>query len=133
MPFRFEWRDESKRVICYIAEGDWNWKDYHHAARASTFTLSAVDHPVDCCIDLRGSTRRTMPAGLVAHVRSFGKKLQFCLTGRALVIGMPRQGLDILQLGEHQELSTSDGIAKFVDNDEELEMILKEWEACPPT
>ena len=133
MPFRFEWRDESKRVICYIAEGDWNWKDYHHAARASTFTLSAVDHPVDSCIDLRGSTRRMMPAGLVAHVRSFGKKLQFCLTGRALVIGMPRQGLDILQLSEHQELTTTDGIVKFVVDDADLESTLNEWQACPPT
>ena len=32
-----------------------------------------------------------------------------------------------------RELTTTDGIVKFVDNDEELEMILKEWEACPPT
>ena len=133
MPFRFEWRDESKRVICYIAEGDWNWKDYHHAARASTFTLSAVDHPVDSCIDLRGSTRRTMPAGLVAHVRSFGKKLQACLTGRAVVIGMPRADVDILHLDDDRELTTTDGIVKFVVDDADLESTLNEWQACPPT
>ena len=57
MPFRFEWKDATKRAICYIAEGDWNWKDYHHAARASLFTLTGVEHPVDSVIDLRASTR----------------------------------------------------------------------------
>ena len=106
MPFRFEWKDDSRRVICYIADGDWNWKNYHHAVRASTFTLSAVDHPVECLIDLRGSTRQTMPSGLNAHVRSFGKKAQANLSGRAVVIGMPPQGMASLQLDGENTLLT---------------------------
>ncbi|MCY4536941.1 MAG: hypothetical protein OXE52_01785 [Chloroflexi bacterium] len=132
MPIRYEWKDASKRVICYIAEGDWNWKDYHHAARASAFTLAGVDHPVDCLIDLRASARRSLPAGLAAHVRSFGRKMQACLTGRAVVIGMPKEGIDSLMLGDENTLFTSDGLVRFVANDAELEQALQAWAGHPP-
>ncbi|MCY4070557.1 MAG: hypothetical protein OXG60_04625 [Chloroflexi bacterium] len=132
MPFRYAWKDASKRVICYIAEGDWNWKDYHQAARASAFTLSGVDHPVDCLIDLRRSARRDLPAGLAAHVRSFGKKMQACLTGRAVVIGMPGEGIDSLLLDDDDTLSTSDGAVRFVADEAELERVLRAWAADPP-
>lgn len=132
MPFRYQWKDASKRVMCYIAEGDWDWKDYHHAARASAFTLSGVDHPVDCLIDLRGSARRSLPAGLAAHVRSFGKQTQACLTGRAVVIGMPDAGLDALPLDDAKALSTRDGEVRFVANEAELEQTLRAWAADAP-
>lgn len=133
MPFRFEWKDDSRRVICYIADGDWNWKNYHHAVRASTFTLSAVDHPVECLIDLRGSTRQTMPSGLNAHVRSFGKKAQANLSGRAVVIGMPPQGMASLQLDGENTLLTTDGFVRFVESASELEEVLQAWLANPPS
>ena len=133
MPFRFEWKDDSRRVICYIADGDWNWKNYHHAVRASTFTLSAVDHPVDSLIDLRGSTRQTMPSGLNAHVRSFGKKAQANLSGRVVVIGMPPQGMASLQLDGENTLLTADGFVRFVESASELEEVLKAWLANPPS
>lgn len=132
LPFRYEWKDESKGVICYIAEGDWNWKDYHHAARAAAFTLSGVNHAVDCLIDLRGSTRPTLPAGLAAHVRSFGRGLQSCLTGRAVVIGMPQEAIASLRPDDRGILLTSDGIVRFVADDAELERVLEEWAAVPP-
>ena len=133
MPFRFEWKDDSRRVIRYIADGDWNWKNYHHAVRASTFTLSAVDHPVECLIDLRGSTRQTMPSGLNAHVRSFGKKAQANLSGRAVVIGMPPQGMASLQLDGENTLLTADGFVRFVESASELEDVLQAWLANPPS
>ncbi len=133
MPFRFEWKDDSRRVICYIADGDWNWKNYHHAVRASTFTLSAVDHPVECLIDLRGSTRQTLPSGLNAHVRSFGKKAQANLSGRAVVIGMPPQGMASLQLDGENTLLTTDGFVRFVESASELEEVLQAWLANPPS
>ncbi len=128
MPFRFEWRDESRRVICYIAEGDWNWKDYHQAVRASTFTLSAVEHLVECLVDLRLSSRETMPAGLSAHLRSFGRKAQACLSGRAIVIGMGKDDLDALRLNADKTLPTADGFVQFVDNLDELERTLRDWQ-----
>ena len=127
MPFRFAWKDDSRRVMCYIAEGDWNWRDYHHAARASTFTLSGVDHPVDRVIDLRASGRAKLPAGASAHLRSFNRATQACLTGRAIVIGIPPSELAELGLDDENNLTTADGIIKFVSDEEAMEGVLREW------
>ncbi len=129
MPFRFEWRDQSKRAISYIADGDWNWKDYHHAVRAAAFTLLSAEAPVDSVIDLRGSTRQTLPAGAAAHLRSFGRVTQARLTGRAAVIGMPAVEVEDLRDGK---LITSDGCVRFVDDEAALEALLGEWAAAPP-
>ncbi|MCE2470934.1 MAG: hypothetical protein J4G18_03370 [Anaerolineae bacterium] len=129
MPFRFEWRDETQRAITYIAEGDWNWRDYHHAARASAFTLMSAEHPVDSVIDLRGSTRIALPAGAGAHLRSFGRVTQARLTGRAAVIGSPDVDAEGLRDGV---LQTADGFVKFVDSETELAALLTEWADNPP-
>lgn len=129
MPFRFEWRDETRRAICYIAEGDWNWKDYHHAVRAAAFTLMTAEHPVDSVIDLRGSARKTLPSGAAAHLRSFGRVAQARLTGRAAVIGMPGVAVEGMRDGS---LRTADGWVKFVDSEAELSALLAEWAANPP-
>ena len=131
MPFHFEWKDESRRAIVYIAVGEWNWKDYHQAVRAAAFTLAAVDHPVDSVVDLRASTRARLPAGAPAHVRSFGRVTQACLTGRAAVIGPPAREIERLQLRPDRTLPTADGFVKFVDSNAELEEVLAEWAAGP--
>ena len=130
MPFRFEWRDETKRAICYIAEGDWNWKDYHHAVRAAAFTLMQAEQSVDSVIDLRGSTRMALPAGAAAHLRSFGRVTQARLTGRAAVIGMP----DVQVEGMRDGIACArrDGLVKFVDTEEQLAELLTQWAANPP-
>jgi hypothetical protein len=132
MPFRFEWMDETQRVMVYIVEGDWNWKTYHHAVRASIFSMTVGDDPIDSMIDLRGSTRPNLPSGLLGHVRSFGRKNQPRLTGRAVVIGMPAEGIEILKLREDNTLPTTDGFVKFVASQEELEEVLQDWANHPP-
>lgn len=132
MPFRFEWMDDSKQAMLYIVEGDWDWKTYHHAVRASTFSMLNVENPIDSVIDFRGSTRPTLPSGLLGHVRSFGRKHQPRLSGRALVIGMPDEGKEILKLRDDNTLPTTDGYVKFVDTQEELEHVLEDWATHPP-
>ena len=132
MPVRFEWKDESRRVIVYIASGEWNWKDYHQAVRAAAFSLTAVEHSVDSVIDLRASTRASLPAGAAAHVRSFGRVTQARLSGRAAVIGLPAEEIERLGAGPRQTLATTDGVVKFVDSDAELETLLAGWAADPP-
>ena len=129
MPFRFQWRDQTQRAICYIVEGDWNWKDYHQAVRASAFTVMQAEQPVDSVIDLRGSTRATLPAGAAAHLRSFGRVTQARLTGRAAVIGLPAVEVEGLRDGV---LRTADGFVKFVEGEAELVALLAEWAADPP-
>ncbi len=129
MPFRFEWRDPGKRAICYIAEGDWNWKDYHQAVRASAFTLMSAEGRVDSVIDLRGSARSGLPAGAAAHLRSFGRKTQARLSGRAAVIGMPALDVEGIYDGV---LETADGQVRFLESEADLDALLTEWAADPP-
>jgi len=129
MPFRFKWYDESRRAMRYIAEGDWNWRDYHQAVRAAAFTLMQAEQPVDSVIDLRGSTRRTLPAGAAAHVRSFTRVTQARLTGRAAVIGLPDVAFEGMRDGK---LRTTDGIVYFVESEADLAALLAEWAANPP-
>lgn len=132
MPVHFKWLDEQKRALCFVAEGTWNWKDYHQATRAAAFSLSAVDHPVDCIIDLRKSARPSLPAGAAAHVRSFGRRTQSCLTGRAAVIGLPVKEADRLGFSRDRRLPTIDGFVLLVDSAEALEQLLAEWAADAP-
>ena len=132
MPISFEWYDESKRAMRYIAEGDWNWKDYHQAVRAAAYSLTVVDHPVDSVVDLRASERASLPAGASAHVRSFGRVTSTRLTGRAAVIGLPAAEADRLGLSPERKLSTADGFVQFVESDMELAQLLAEWASNRP-
>ncbi len=132
MPVRFEWRDQSQRAMRYVAEGDWNWKDFHQAVRASAFTLMSAERRVDSVIDLRGSARSILPAGASAHVRSFGRITQARLSGRAAVIGIPAAELASLKLRSDSSLQTADGLVKFVESEAELESLLATWAATPP-
>ena len=129
MPFRFQWRDETKRAICYIADGDWNWRDYHQVVRAAAFTLMQAEGYVDSVIDLRGSTREALPAGAAAHLRSFARVTQARLTGRAAVIGMP--AVEVAGMTDGR-LRAADGLVQVVENEAELEALLAEWAANPP-
>lgn len=133
MPFQFEWRDSSRRAMVYRAAGDWNWRDYHQAVRASIFSIMTVSGPVDSVIDLRGSQRSRLPAGLQAHVRSFGRRHQAQLSGRAVVIGLPRADVDGLLLAGDGSLSTADGLVQFVDDESDLDALLRDWSARPPS
>lgn len=124
MPFRFAWYDDEKTVMQLIAEGDWNWRDYHAAARASSFSMHQHPHPVSTLVDLRGSTRETLPAGLAAHTSSFGKKITPALNGYAVVLGMPREDWAALPLNEDGTLSTRDGRVYYAADEAEARAIL---------
>ncbi len=127
MPFRFQWKDPSRRAICYIAEGNWNWREYHQAVRASAFTLLDAEPGLHCVIDLRGSARAQLPAGAAAHARSFGRVTQANLSGRAVVIGLSSAEQARLGVGAEGSFTTADGDVHFVDTDDELERLLAAW------
>lgn len=128
MGFRFRWYDDTQTVMHYIAEGDWNWRDYHACVRASLFSMHRHTQDVHSLIDLRASTRATLPAGLQAHVRTFGKILAPALSGNAVVIGLPQGALAQLGAENDQQLETTDGLVRFVDDEAELQAILSEWQ-----
>lgn len=127
MPFTFAWNDDTKTAMRYRAQGDWNWKDYHTCVRASLFSLHGHDQQVDSIIDLTGSTRTTMPSGLPAHIRTFGKKGHPNLSGRAVVLGMPQAGFDILNMSVDETIATSDGVIRFVESEDVLRALLDTW------
>ena len=127
MPFAFAWNDETKTALRYRAEGDWNWKDYHTCVRGSLFSLHGHNQQVDSIIDLTGSTRTTMPSGLPAHIRTFGKRGHPNLTGRAVVIGLPEAGFTALHMSSDQSIATSDGVIRFVESEDDLNTVLMDW------
>lgn len=127
MGFEFHWYDEAQTVMCYAAEGDWNWRDYHACARASVFSMHKHPHPVHVLIDLRGSTRDRLPGGLLPHVRTFGKKLAPAQSGRAIVIGLTQEAEAKIGVDEQRQLVTPDGFVQFVDTEADLEALLQAW------
>lgn len=124
MPMRFEWYDDDKTIMHYIIEGDWNWRDYHTGVRASIFSMHRHPHPVHALIDLRNSTRPSMPSGVAAHIRSFGKKLTPALSGVAIVIGYPADSKNTLILDDDGTLPTTDGRVYFVDTEDDILALL---------
>lgn len=126
---RYEWYDEDKTAVRYIMEDDWNWRDYHAGVRASLFSM--MNHPnlVDSVIDLREHQRAKMPAGLAAHMSSFGKKLNKTLSGNAVVIGLADADCQALPLNPDGTLSTTEGAVYFAVDDEEAQIILKRLRA----
>jgi hypothetical protein len=126
---RYEWFDEAQTALRYIMEDDWNWRDYHAGVRASLFSIMNHPQPVDSVIDLRQHTRPKMPAGLPAHMSTFGKKLTKALSGNAVVIGLSDADRLSLPLNPDDTLSTTDGAVYFAANDEEAQSILKRLRA----
>jgi len=127
MPFRFVWRDAEQTAMQYIADGLWDWRDYHACARASTFSMHRHPHPVDAVIDLRGGRRERLPGGATAHVRSFGKRLSPALSGRVIVIGCPASDREALGVTAEGTLPVVDGVAYFVDDDAQADALLARW------
>lgn len=126
--FRFQWYDASKTAMHYIAEKDWNWRDYHAAARASIYTMMNQTHPVHAVIDFREQTRTQLPAGLAGHMSTFGKRLSPVMSGQAIVIGMSQEDQQKLPLNDDGTMSTKDGRVYFVNDDAEAHALIASWQ-----
>lgn len=127
MAVRFEWYDPGKRVMRYIAEGQWNWHDYHRAVRISTFSMMNHPHSVHTLVDLRGSTRAALPAGFGAHARTFGKRFTPALSGKAIVLGVTPEQIPPNILDEDGTLETPDGRVYFAQSEDEARALLQSW------
>ena len=98
--FRYAWYDDDKTTLCYTAEADWNWRDWHAGWRPATFSLIQHTGNVHVVIDFREQTRDKMPAGINAHFMSFGTSISQKLSGKAVVIGLPEDVKAQLMLDE---------------------------------
>jgi hypothetical protein len=125
MPIRFEWLSKEKKVMRYVVEGDWNWFEYHRVVRISTFQMMNHPHFVHSLIDMRGSTRPKLPAGIAAHARTFGKKGTEALSGFAIVIGLPEE--TVSEITDYDgTLETADGRVYFAKTDEQVQEFLNQ-------
>ncbi len=127
MAVRFEWYDPGKHVMRYIAEGQWNWHDYHRAVRISTFSMMNHPHSVHTLVDLRGSGRAALPGGFAAHSRTFGKRSTPALSGQAIVLGVRRDEVPFGTLDHDGTLETEDGRVYFLDSEDEARQLLLQW------
>jgi len=125
MGFEYSWDDdEAQTVLRYTAVGDdWNWNDYHKTVRTALFALHRIGHAVDVVVDLSDTDH--LPGGAVAHVRSFGKRQNPNLTGRAVVIGLDRDIERTLTGGSDERvLRFGEQILYFVDDEASAQKVL---------
>lgn len=126
MGMRFEWDDDEKTVIRYVAEGTWNWTDFHRSVRVSLFALHKLGHPVDTILDLTHSAKT--PGGAIAHIRSVGKPQQEHISGRAIVIGLDAETETKLLAGQPERmLRFGEQTIHFVDDEQQAQAILLTW------
>jgi len=126
--FAFKWVDVEKTILRYTAKPGWTWRDYHACARIATLTLTPRATPVDILIDLTASTRT--PSGLLAHSRTFGEALVPALSGRAAVIGLPDEDLQVLVPDGTRVLpNQSGGEVYFAATETEALAQLEAWRA----
>lgn len=128
MPVRYEWYNADKTVMRYVADGLWNWYDYHRTVRISLFAMmSLAPRSVTSLVDLRGSGRTALPAGFGAHARTFGKRSTEALSGQAVVLGIALTNIPDGTLDYDGTLSTQDGRVLFAQSEEEARTLLQGW------
>lgn len=122
--FRYQWYDEAKTIMHYIAEDDWNWRDYHAGWQPVVFNLINHEGNVHILLDFREQSREKMPSGVSAHFNSFGRNLSPKLSGYAVVLGFPEIDRDKLMLNDDGTVSTKEGTLCFAENEAEAQAIL---------
>lgn len=123
MGISFKW---DNGVLRYVAEGQWNWNDYHKAVRIAFFSLNNVDHPVDVILDLSQSIKT--PSGAVAHLRTVGKPDHPKLTGRGIIINLDRDTRRKLAGNDENKFEMGDQIIYFVDDEAQAQALLAEFD-----
>jgi len=121
--FRYGWHNDSKTILHYTAEDDWNWRDWHAGWQPLKFSLIQHEGNVHLLIDFREQTRDKMPAGINAHLMSFGTSLSPKLSGKAVVLGMPDEAKAQLMLDEDGTFETKTGRLYFAENDDEAQAL----------
>ena len=117
--FRYGWYDDAKSILSYIAEENWNWRDWHAGWRPATFSLIQHEGNVHALIDFREQTREKMPAGINAHFMSFGTVISPKLSGKAVVLGLPEADKAQLMLDGDGTFETKTGRLYFAENEDE--------------
>jgi hypothetical protein len=121
MSVEFTWDDDAKTILRFKATGMWTWNDYHKAVRVASFAVHRMDHAVDLVLDLSETDR--IPGGVVAHLRTLGKRQAPAMSDRAVVIGLPHEWRDRMT-GGAGSLVVGERTIYFVDSEQELNAAL---------
>lgn len=124
MAFDFRWDNDEKTIMRYVAEGKWNWNEFHKHMRRSTLWFDMVTHPIDVIIDLRAG--EGLPSGAIGHLRSLGTKTHANSTGRAVILGVDAE--------TQRQMRVVNGIyrdsqreLRFAESDEAAYSIIEAW------
>jgi hypothetical protein len=116
--FRYHWYDEKKTILQYIAEADWNWRDYHAGWQSVVFNLLNHEGNVHILLDFREQLHEKMPSGVAAHFNSFGRNISPKLSGYAVVLGFPEVDRDKMMFNEDGTVLTKEGCLYFAEDEE---------------
>jgi hypothetical protein len=66
------WEDESKAIVRYDFEGEWDWNELYSAYYEAIAMEKSVEHRVDVILDMRHSGR--IPSNVLLHVKNFSDR-----------------------------------------------------------
>jgi hypothetical protein len=61
------WDNEAKTILRYIYGKDWNWADFHNAAKEAYQMLDTVDHKANVIMDFQNA--QLVPQGAITNVQ----------------------------------------------------------------
>ena len=61
------WDNDRKTILRYVYGKNWNWADFHSAAKEAYQMLDAVDHKVDVIMDFQNA--HLIPQGAITNVQ----------------------------------------------------------------
>ncbi len=63
MPINVVWKDETRTVLVFVYEGNWDLNDFYQATDKANSLLDEVTHQVNMVLDVRGS--KMIPNGFM--------------------------------------------------------------------
>jgi len=61
------WDNDEKTILRYVYGKNWNWADFHSAAKEAYQMLDAVDHKVNVIMDFQNA--QLIPQGAITNVQ----------------------------------------------------------------
>jgi len=72
MSVRAYWQDETKTIVRYDFDGEWDWNELYTAYYEAIAMEKSVEHRVDVILDMRRGGR--IPGNVLLHVKNFSDR-----------------------------------------------------------
>lgn len=67
MNIQVVWDNDTKTILRYVYQRDWNWTDFHTAAKEAYAMLDAIDHKANVIMDFQNAS--LIPKGAITQVQ----------------------------------------------------------------